>query len=106
MRKGKWDKKHYEGIEIRRKNSRTIGFGRISREVAKRADALGMKVIYTDIIGKAEGCDEYEFCSFDDVLKRSDYISLHVPFDKEKGATNRKRAIAMMKDGALPNQLC
>ena len=101
MRQGKWDKKHYEGVEIGGKTLGLVGFGRISRELAKKASALGMTVIYTDIIGKAQGCDEYEFCELNDVLKRSDYISLHIPFIKEQGATIGKEQLAMMKDGAF-----
>ncbi|ERI90490.1 4-phosphoerythronate dehydrogenase [Clostridiales bacterium oral taxon 876 str. F0540] len=100
MREGKWDKKHYEGIELNGRTLGLIGFGRISREVAKRAYALGMKVIYTDVIGKAEGFDQYEFVDMEALLKRSDFISLHIPFDKEKGATIGAEQFAMMKDGA------
>jgi D-3-phosphoglycerate dehydrogenase len=100
MREGKWDKKHYEGIELNGRTLGLIGFGRISREVAKRAYALGMKVIYTDVIGKAEGFDQYEFVDMETLLKRSDFISLHIPFDKEKGATIKTEQFAMMKDGA------
>lgn len=77
-----------------------IGFGRIAREVAKRADALGMKVVYTDILGKAEGFDQYEYCELNDLLKKSDYVSVHIPFDKSKGAVIGEEQIAMMKDGA------
>lgn len=100
MREGKWEKKHYEGIELNGKTLGLIGFGRISREVAKRAYVLGMKVIYTDVIGKAEGFEHYEFVDMNQLLKRSDFISLHIPFDKEKGATIGSEQFAMMKDGA------
>ena len=99
MRNGKWDKKKYEGIELNGKTLGLVGFGRISREVAKRADALGMKVIYTDIIGEAEGVN-FEYCSFEDVLKRSDFVSLHVPFFKEKGALIGNKEFKMMKQGS------
>jgi len=43
MRQGKWNKKQYEGIELSGKTLGLVGFGRIAREVAKRAFALGMK---------------------------------------------------------------
>jgi D-3-phosphoglycerate dehydrogenase len=101
MRQGKWDKKKYVGVEISGKTLGLIGFGRISRELAKKATALGMTVIYTDIIGKAKGCDEYEFCQLNDVLKRADYVSLHIPFIKEQGATIGKDQLDMMKDGSF-----
>ena len=101
MRQGKWDKKKYEGVEIGGKTLGLVGFGRISRELAKKASALGMTVIYTDIIGKAKDCDEYEFCELNDVLKRADYLSLHIPFFKEQGALIGKDQLAMMKDGSF-----
>lgn len=100
MREGKWEKKHYEGIELNGRTLGLIGFGRISREVAKRAYALGMKVIYTDILGKAEGVDEFGFVSQEELLKASDFVSIHIPYDKEKGATIKAEEIGMMKDGA------
>lgn len=100
MREGKWDKKHYEGIELSGRTLGLIGFGRIAREVAKRASVLGMKIVYTDIIGKAEGFPEFEFCEFSEVLKKADFLSLHIPLDKEKGAVIGREEIAMMKDGA------
>ncbi|KYH31675.1 hydroxypyruvate reductase [Clostridium tepidiprofundi DSM 19306] len=101
MREGKWEKKKYKGVELAGKTLGLIGFGRISREVAKRAEALGMKVIYTDIIGKAEGYDQYKFCELNELLKEADYVSLHIPFIKEQGPTIRKEQIEMMKDGAF-----
>ncbi len=100
MKEGKWNKKHYEGIELAGKTLGLIGFGRIAKEVAKRAHALGMKVIYTRNSGKAEGFDNYEFVDINELLKRSDFISLHIPFDKQKGATIAAEQFAMMKDGA------
>lgn len=100
MRAGKWDKKKYEGIELFGKTLGLIGFGRIAREVAKRAYALGMKVIYTDVLGKAAGADDFEYYELNDLIKKADFISLHIPYDKEKGAVIGKEQFAMMKDGA------
>ena len=100
MRNGKWDKKKYEGIELNGKTLGLVGFGRIAREVAKKASALGMNIIYTDVIGKAEGFDEFKYCDLDSVLKNSDFVSLHIPFDKQKGAVIGKEQFDMMKDGS------
>lgn len=100
MRQGQWNKKKYEGIELAGKTLGLIGFGRISKEVAKRAEALGMKVIYTDVLGKQQGYDNYNFCSQEELLKTSDFVSLHIPYDKTKGATMGEKEISMMKDGA------
>lgn len=101
MREGKWDKKKYEGTEIGGKTLGLVGFGRISRELARMGKALGMKVIYTDIMGKMEGYDEFKFCSLEELLPQADYVSLHIPFIKEQGATIGKAQFDMMKDGAI-----
>lgn len=99
MRNGQWEKKNYKGTEIFGKTLGLIGFGRIAREVAKRAKALGMKVVYTDIFGPFNNCSE-EFYELDELLKISDYVSLHIPYDKDKGAVIGQNEIEKMKDGA------
>lgn len=99
MREGKWDKKKYEGFELNRKTLGLIGFGRIAKETAKRAEALGMKVIYNKRSGKESGYDNYEYCDMEDLLKKSDFISLHIPYDKAKGPTIGEKEFELMKDG-------
>lgn len=100
MREGKWHKKKYEGIELNGKTIGIVGMGRIGREVAKRAYALGMKVIYFDDLGIIKELKEYEFKELNELLKLSDFISLHVPYDSTKGSLIGKKQIDMMKDGA------
>ncbi|MBD8048893.1 D-2-hydroxyacid dehydrogenase [Clostridium faecium] len=100
MREGKWDKKKYKGTEINGKVLGLIGFGRIAKELAKRAKALGMKVIYTNRSGKVEGCSEFEYATLEELLPQVDYLSLHIPFSKDKGAVIGKAQFDMMKDGA------
>ena len=99
MRDGQWNKKKYKGVEIAGKTLGVIGMGRIGRSLAKKATALGMTVIYNDIFGKQDNL-EYEFCDMEDLLKKSDFISLHVPYDKEKGSVIGKKEFELMKDGA------
>ena len=99
MRDGQWNKKKYKGIEIAGKTLGVIGMGRIGRSLAKKATALGMTVIYNDIFGKQDNL-EYEFCDIEDLLKKSDFISLHVPYDKEKGSIIGKKEFELMKDRA------
>jgi len=99
MRNGEWNKKAYKGVELAGKTLGLIGFGRIAREVAKRANALGMDVIYTDHLGRLDGFDEFKFVEMDELIKSSDYISLHIPFIKEMGPTLGAEQFAAMKDG-------
>jgi len=101
MREGKWNKKQYKGIELSGKTLGLIGFGRIGRELAKKAKALEMKVIYNDILGPAKDCPEYSFVLLDQLLADSDFISLHVPGNKDKSPVISKAEFNKMKDGAF-----
>lgn len=101
MREGKWNKKQYKGVELNGKTLGLIGFGRIARETAKKAHALGMKVVYTNRSGKKEGYDEYTFMSLENLLEISDFISIHVPFNKETGAVLDEKEFEKMKDGVF-----
>ena len=73
--------------------------GRIGRSLAKKATALGMKVIYTDLFGEQENL-KYKFVSLESLLKSSDFVSLHVPYDKTKGSLIGRDELALMKDGS------
>ena len=100
MRNGQWNKKQYKGSEIAGKTLGIIGMGRIGKALAGKAEALGMKIIYTDALGK-QGNLAYEFMDLDNLLKAIDYVSLHVPYNKDKGALISDREISIMKDGAV-----
>jgi D-3-phosphoglycerate dehydrogenase len=99
MREGKWEKNAYNGVELAGKTLGLIGFGRIGRCVADKAKALGMDVVYYDIVGRAPGSDNYEYAEVDDLLVRADFISLHIPsYDM---AVITADEIAKMKDGVF-----
>ena len=100
MRNGEWNKKKYQGSEIAGKTLGIIGMGRIGRSLAAKAEALGMTVVYTDLFGKQEGLS-YEYLELNDLLKTSDFISLHVPYDKNQGSLLGKKEFEMMKDGVF-----
>jgi D-3-phosphoglycerate dehydrogenase len=100
MRQGKWEKKHYEGIELAGKNLGLIGYGRIAKETAKRAMALGMKVVYTNRSGDKNDPD-FKYVTMDELLAKSDFISLHIPGSKDKKAVIGEAEFAKMKDGVF-----
>lgn len=99
MREGKWEKKQYIGTEIYGKTLGIIGLGRIGKEVAKRAHALGMNIIYYDILGKMDVYSEYKFYEFDEVLAKSDFLTIHIPYEKENGYLITDKEINKMKNG-------
>ncbi|WP_238918544.1 D-2-hydroxyacid dehydrogenase [Clostridium sp. YIM B02555] len=96
MRNGEWNKKKYEGTEIAGKTLGIVGMGRIGQSLAKKATALGMKVAYYTIEGKHEDLD-YDFITFEELLQTSDFISLHVPYDKAAGSLIGKKELQLMK---------
>lgn len=100
MRNGMWNKKAYSGIELSGKTLGLIGFGRISIELAKKAQALGMLIVYTNRSGPKEGYPHYKYMSLEDLLKVSDFISIHTPATEDGKPLISKKEIEQMKDGA------
>jgi len=93
----KWEKKAFEGDEISGKTLGLIGIGNIGKEVAKRANALGMTVIaYDPYVKEAAGV---KLVSLDELLSQSDYISLHLPKTKESADMINKTMFSKMKTG-------
>ncbi|SRR6056297_918196 len=101
MRGGEWNKKKYKGVELYGKTLGLIGFGRISRELAKKAKALGMKVLYTNRRGPLEDAKGCMYREMDDLLRQSDFISIHIPFDKKNGPLIAGAEFEKIKEGAF-----
>ncbi|MBT4960246.1 MAG: D-2-hydroxyacid dehydrogenase, partial [Flavobacteriaceae bacterium] len=104
----KLKKAYAKGVELRGKTLGIIGFGRIGRETAKIAIGVGMNVLAYDKFfsdttlelefmgGKSINID-IKISKFDDLLKNSDFISLHVP--AQKNYVIDKNQFELMKDG-------
>jgi D-3-phosphoglycerate dehydrogenase len=93
----KWEKKAFEGDEISGKTLGLLGIGNIGKEVAKRANALGMTVIAYDPYVKEAA--SVKLVSLDELLSQSDYISLHLPKTKESADMINKTMFSKMKTG-------
>ncbi len=98
MRQGKWLKSEYTGTEIAGKTLGLIGFGRIANSLAVKCLALGMEVIFTDILDIE--CDVCPQVDFQRVLSESDYVSIHIPFSGGDPLIGAKE-ISQMKDGVF-----
>lgn len=97
MKAEKWDKKSFTGDEIGGKTLGIIGYGNIGHETAKRATALGMKVIaYDPYVSSQNGA---KLVTLDELLAQSDYISLHLPKTKESANMIGAEQFARMKNG-------
>lgn len=103
VKSGKWEREKFMGNELYGKTLGIIGFGRIGREVALRANAFGMKVLVYDPNITEEDAKEYNchYTPFEELLASADIITLHVPLtDKTRGLINASR-IKLMKDNAI-----
>lgn len=80
-----------------------VGMGNIGRGVAKVVQTLGCKVIFYSASGKSS-CTEYERVEFDELLARSDVLSLHCPLsDRTRGLINQEAFAKMKKTAILVN---
>jgi D-3-phosphoglycerate dehydrogenase len=100
-RAGQWEKKSLQGTELNNKTLGIIGVGRIGAEVAKRARALGMKVIASDpyLAPARAGELEIELGPIEKVFAAADYLSLHVGLTPQTTKMLNDAAFAQMKKG-------
>jgi D-3-phosphoglycerate dehydrogenase len=101
MHAGKWEKKIFEGRELRGKILGLIGLGRIGVEVVKRAKALELEIIAYDpyVPPLVAGDLNVEMVSLDELFARSDYISLHTPLTAETDRIINAHTLYKMKKG-------
>ena len=101
LKSGAWERKKFKGVELNGKIIGIIGMGRIGKEVAKRARAFNMTVIASDPFLSSEMAKkmEVELGSVEDVIKKSDFITVHTPLTDETRGLIDKKAISMMKKG-------
>lgn len=101
LRQNRWDRKELMGVELYGKILGIVGLGRIGSEVAKRAQSFGMQIIAYDPFLSAEKASkmEVELVSFEELLKRSDFITVHTPLTKETKHMISTREFELMKKG-------
>ncbi len=101
MAAGQWEKKKFMGTELYNKVLGVIGLGNIGAEVAKRAQGLGMQVIAYDPFLNEEKARQtgVEKVEIPELIKRSDFITVHTPLTHETKNLVRAETIKTMKDG-------
>jgi len=101
MKGGKWLKKEFEGIELFGKTLGVIGYGRIGAAVAKRAAAFDMHILGYDPIKPADQIRQEggEPVSFDELLARSDFVTLHLPLTPQTKNMLNAAVFEKMKTG-------
>lgn len=104
LRRGVWNKKDYSKARgLKGRTLGVVGLGRIGYEVAKRAYAFDMNLIYCDVVDYLDVEKELGIrkVSFDDLLAQADFISLHVPGGGETKHLIGPDELAKMKPTAF-----
>ncbi|MFW9868121.1 MAG: hydroxyacid dehydrogenase [Candidatus Thorarchaeota archaeon] len=103
MKDERWEKKKLTGTELWNKTLGVIGFGRIGYEVARRAKAFDMNILAYDVIDIEKICAEVgtKKTDFEDLVKNSDYITVHVPLVPQTKGMIGEKEFAMMKKTAF-----
>lgn len=103
MKDGLWEKKKLQGREIYNKILGVIGFGKIGSIVADRARGLRMRVVVHDPIVTPEQIEKagFESVSLDELYRKADYVTVHVPKLKSTVGLLDRDAFAKMKDGVM-----
>lgn len=98
---GKWEKSRFMGVELTGKTLGIIGCGNIGAIVANRGQGLRMKVVAYDPFLSPDRAEDLgiEKLELDDLLARSDFITLHVPMTDQTRGIIDAAAMAKMKPG-------
>jgi D-3-phosphoglycerate dehydrogenase / 2-oxoglutarate reductase len=101
LRAGKWERKKFVGTEIYGKTVGVIGLGKIGRSVAQRMKAFETTVIAYDPFATAESARRMgvEPVSLEEIYRRSDFITVHVPLNNDTRGMIGAAQLAQMKDG-------
>ena len=105
LKAGRWDKSRLLGVELHGKVLGIIGLGRIGKEVARRAQVFGMRVIASDPFVSATQGQQVGVTlhSKEEILQRADFVTLHATLTQEKGGTRRllgSRELQLLKPGS------
>ena len=103
MKAGKWEKKKFVGLELYNRTLGVIGLGNIGRIVAEKAKGLGMKIVAFDpfLSDEAAAKLDVEPVTFEELLSRSDIITVHVPRTKDTTGLLGREAFSKVKPGVL-----
>ncbi|MEP6882985.1 MAG: phosphoglycerate dehydrogenase [Dokdonella sp.] len=98
--RGGWSKSATGSFEVRDKVLGIVGYGHIGTQVGLLAEGLGMRVIFHDIESKLTLGNARAAASLDDLLQRSDVVTLHVPQTPQTAMMIGTQQLAQMRDGS------
>ncbi len=101
MHRGIWDKSAGGAVEVRGKTLGLVGYGNIGTQLSVLAEALGMRVLFYDIVDKLALGNARRADSLEQLLREADVVSLHVDGRRENHNLIGAEELAMMKPGAV-----
>lgn len=101
LHEGIWDKSAADSHEIRGKTLGIIGYGNIGSQISVLAEGLGMKVIYFDQVEKLPLGNAQKVSSLSELLKQSDFITVHVSGENKNNNLISEKEFIQMKDGVI-----
>ena len=103
VKKNKWEKNRFMGVELRNKTLGVVGMGRIGSQVVSRCKAFEMNAIVHDPYLPKQIVKEMglKLTDLKTVLKKADFITIHVPLTPETKHLISKEEIEIMKDDAF-----
>lgn len=99
--KGGWDKSAKGSVEVRGKTLGIVGYGHIGQQVSVLAEALGMRVLFYDIVDKLAMGNATRTADLRDLFSRADVVTLHVPGTPETVQMIGPEELAHMRKGAF-----
>lgn len=101
LQRGEWERKRFKGVELRSKTMGIVGLGRVGQRVARRCRAFGMDVICYDpyLGGDRVELLKVDQVSLEELLDRSDFITLHAALTPETRGLIDRKALAAAKPG-------
>jgi len=101
LHRGKWEKSAKGCVEVRRKTLGVVGYGHIGPQIGLLAEALGMKVVFHDIVKKLALGNARQTADLDELLKEADFVTMHVPDTPLTRKMIGAAQFAMMKKGSF-----
>ena len=100
VKNNEWERSEFIGVELYKKQLGLIGFGKVAKLVSKRMQSFDMKIVFYDpfIDSSTENEEKVEL---EELLKTSDFISIHVPKNKETINLVSKEKLSIVKEGSI-----
>ncbi|HEX5147846.1 MAG TPA: phosphoglycerate dehydrogenase, partial [Candidatus Limnocylindrales bacterium] len=103
VRRGEWKRAQFTGLELRGRTLGIVGLGKIGQAIALRAIAMEMTVVAVDPFVTEEQAANHgvELISFEELLRRADVVTVHVPLTRTTRGLIGREAIAKLKPGSI-----